>query len=148
MRESILDRLALNEGRINAIAAAVKKVAALPDPLGSGEVTTRPNGLKIEKTRVPLGVVAIIYEARPNVTPDAACLCLKSGNAVVLRGGKEAINIEQKNGRAYPRDAYRARIRPELRMPYRGHLARRRKRAYENARTRGRADTARRQRAY
>ena len=96
MRESMLDRLALNEGRINAIAAAVKKVAALPDPLGSGEVTTRPNGLKIEKTRVPLGVVAIIYEARPNVTPDAACLCLKSGNAVVLRGGKEAINSNKK----------------------------------------------------
>lgn len=96
MRESMLDRLALNEGRINAIAAAVKKVAALPDPLGSGEVTTRPNGLKIEKTRVPLGVVAIIYEARPNVTPDAVCLCLKSGNAVVLRGGKEAINSNKK----------------------------------------------------
>ena len=96
MRESMLDRLALNEGRINAIAAEVKKVAALPDPLGSGEVTTRPNGLKIEKTRVPLGVVAIIYEARPNVTPDAACLCLKSGNAVVLRGGKEAINSNKK----------------------------------------------------
>ena len=96
MRDSMLDRLALNEARITAIAAAVKKVAALPDPIGSGEVTTRPNGLKIEKTRVPLGVVAMIYEARPNVTPDAACLCLKSGNAVVLRGGKEAINSNKK----------------------------------------------------
>lgn len=96
MRESMLDRLALNPARIAAIAAAVKKVAALPDPIGGGEITTRPNGLKIEKTRVPLGVVAMIYEARPNVTPDAACLCLKSGNAVVLRGGKEAINSNKK----------------------------------------------------
>ena len=92
IKEAMIDRLMLNESRIKAIAEAVKQVASLDDPIGSGEVFTRPNGLKIEKTRVPLSVVAMIYEARPNVTPDAACLCLKSGNAVILRGGKEAIN--------------------------------------------------------
>ncbi len=91
MKEATLDRLALSPARLDAISAAVEKVAALPDPIGGGEVTTRPNGLVIRKTRVPLGVVGMIYEARPNVTPDAACLCLKSANAVVLRGGKEAI---------------------------------------------------------
>ncbi len=89
---SLLDRLMLNESRIDGIAQGVLEVAALPDPIGtviSGG--TRPNGLKITKVRVPLGVIGIIYEARPNVTADAAALCLKSGNAVILRGGKEAI---------------------------------------------------------
>ena len=88
---SMLDRLTLTDERIRAIADAVRKVRALPDPLGGGEVFTRPNGLEIKKMKVPLGVVGIIYEARPNVTVDAAALCLKSGNAVVLRGGSEAI---------------------------------------------------------
>jgi len=92
MKESMQDRLMLNEGRIKDIARAIIKIADLPDPIGIGEIFTRPNGLEIHKTRVPLGVVAMIYEARPNVTPDAASLCLKSGNAVILRGGKEAIN--------------------------------------------------------
>ncbi len=90
---SLLDRLMLDENRINGIAQGVLEVAALPDPIGdviSGGV--RPNGLKITKVRVPLGVIGIIFEARPNVTADAAVLCLKSGNAVILRGGKEAIN--------------------------------------------------------
>ncbi len=91
MRESLLDRLSLNEGRIAAIAEGVRQVAALPDPIGQVVGSTlRPNGLRIERRRVPLGVVGIIYEARPNVTVDAAALCLKSGNAVLLRGGKEA----------------------------------------------------------
>lgn len=90
--DAMLDRLTLNEARINAIAAAVEKVIALPDPLDNNETFTRPNGLRITKKRVPFGVIAIIYEARPNVTADAAALCLKSGNAVILRGGKEAIN--------------------------------------------------------
>lgn len=92
MSASMLDRLTLTEARINAISAAVLKVIALPDPLSGGEKWVRPNGLEIEKRRVPFGVIAIIYEARPNVTADAAALCLKSGNAVILRGGKEAIN--------------------------------------------------------
>ena len=87
----MLDRLALTEARIEAMADGVRQVAALPDPVG--EVLAReirPNGLIIEKTAVPLGVIAIIYESRPNVTSDAAALCVKSGNACLLRGGKEA----------------------------------------------------------
>ncbi len=86
------DRLMLDEKRIKDIAKSLCGVAALADPTGRGDVWTRPSGLKIERVRVPLGVVGIIYEARPNVTVDSAALCLKTGNAVVLRGGKEAIN--------------------------------------------------------
>ena len=96
LRPALLDRLALDEGRLNGIVEGVRQVAALPDPIG--EVTrmgTRPNGLVIGKRRVPLGVIGIIYEARPNVTVDAAALCLKSGNAVILRGGKEAFRSNQ-----------------------------------------------------
>lgn len=92
MRESLVDRLILNRDRIEDMAKGAAKVAAADDPIGkvvSGSV--RPNGLKIEKVTVPLGVIAVIYEARPNVTLDAAVLCLKSGNAAILRGGKEAI---------------------------------------------------------
>lgn len=91
--KAMLDRLALDESRINGMADGLKDVVSLPDPIG--EVTgmwKRPNGLQIGKQRVPLGVIGIIYEARPNVTCDAAGLCLKSGNVVILRGGKEAIN--------------------------------------------------------
>lgn len=93
MSESMIDRLSLTSQRISGMAQGAREVAAMADPIGNvlwGE--TRPNGLKLEKVSVPLGVVAIIYEARPNVTSDAAALCLKSGNAVILRGGKEAIN--------------------------------------------------------
>lgn len=91
----MIDRLTLNSERIEGIAASIESVAALPDPIGSGEVFTRPNGLIIRRVKVPLGVVAMIYEARPNVTADAAVLCLKSGNCVVLRGGKEAISTNR-----------------------------------------------------
>ena len=90
--DAMLDRLMLNEARIDGISDAIVKIASLDDPIGAGEIFTRPNGLEIHKMCVPLGVVAMIYEARPNVTPDASSLCLKSGNAVVLRGGKEAIS--------------------------------------------------------
>lgn len=89
---ALLDRLKLNPKKIANMAAGCRQVAALPDPIGrviSGE--TRPNGLKIEQIRVPLGVVAVIFESRPNVTVDAAILALKAGNAVILRGGSEAI---------------------------------------------------------
>ena len=86
MRESMQDRLALTQARISGIAASLRKVVALGDPIGGGEVWTRPNGLSIRRVHVPLGVVAMIYEARPNVTADAAALCVKSGNAVILRG--------------------------------------------------------------
>lgn len=92
MKEGLIDRLLLNRERIFAMADGIRQIAGLPDPIG--EVISqikRPNGLKIGKMRVPLGVIGIIYEARPNVTADAAGLCLKSGNAVILRGGKEAI---------------------------------------------------------
>ena len=93
MSESLLDRLALSEKRIDDIADSVFEIVALPDPVGRiKDGSTRPNGLNIEKVAVPLGTVAVIYEARPNVTIDAAALCLKSGNTVILRGGKEAIN--------------------------------------------------------
>ena len=88
----MLDRLMLNNKRIHEIADALLHLMGLKDPIGSGEVFTTPNGLEIACQRVPIGVVAIIYEARPNVTVDAAALCLKTGNAVVLRGGREAVN--------------------------------------------------------
>jgi len=88
----MLDRLALNESRIKGICDSLREVAALTDPIGQGECWTRPSGINIRAVRAPLGVVAIIYEARPNVTVDAAALCIKTGNAVILRGGKEAIN--------------------------------------------------------
>ena len=93
MKSSLIDRLSLDEKRISYIASGVREVALLEDPVGktlSG--TTRPNGLVIEKVSVPLGVIAVIFEARPNVTADAAALCLKSGNSVILRGGKEAFH--------------------------------------------------------
>jgi len=92
MNPAFIDRLALNENRIEAMARGVEQVAALPDPVG--EIIggwRRPNGLEIQQVRVPIGVVAIVYEARPNVTVDAAVLALKAGNAVVLRGGREAL---------------------------------------------------------
>lgn len=90
---SMLDRLALDAGRIEAIAAGVETVAALPDPVGR-EIArwTRPNGLDISRVAVPLGVIGIIYESRPNVTADAGALCLRSGNAAILRGGSESIH--------------------------------------------------------
>ena len=92
VKRSCLDRLMLDESRIHAMAQGLRETAALADPIGRGDFSTvRPNGLEIRRVRVPLGVVGIIYEARPNVTADAAGLCLKSGNAVLLRGGSEAI---------------------------------------------------------
>ena len=93
MRDAMLDRLTLTEARIEAMAQGVEDVAAQRDPVGrvlSGE--TRPNGLKIEKVTVPMGVIGIIFEARPNVTSDAAALCLMAGSTVILRGGKEAFH--------------------------------------------------------
>ncbi len=93
LSEAMKDRLRLNDARIAAICEGVRDVAKLDDPVGEvTETWTRPNGLKISKVRVPLGVIGVIYESRPNVTADVAALCIKSGNCVVLRGGKEAIN--------------------------------------------------------
>jgi glutamate-5-semialdehyde dehydrogenase len=91
LEATMVDRLALNPGRLRNIANAVRQVASFDDPVGQiVGMARRPNGLQVGRVRVPLGVVAMIYEARPNVTIDAAALCLKSGNAVLLRGGKEA----------------------------------------------------------
>jgi glutamate-5-semialdehyde dehydrogenase len=92
LNAAAIDRLRLTAPRIGAIAQALRDVAALPDPVGESlEGYNRPNGLRVQKVRVPLGVVFFIYESRPNVTADAAALCVKSGNAVILRGGKEAL---------------------------------------------------------
>ena len=89
---AFMDRLTLSEGRLEEMAAGLRQVAALPDPIGETvEAWRRPNGVEISRVRVPLGVVGFIYESRPNVTADAAGLCLKSGNAVLLRGGSEAL---------------------------------------------------------
>jgi len=95
--ESLLDRLSLSRERIAAMAEGLRQIVALPDPIGETLAEfERPNGLKIRQVRVPLGVVGIIYEARPNVTVDAAGLCLKTGNAVVLRGGSSAISSNKR----------------------------------------------------
>ncbi|MCK4375507.1 MAG: glutamate-5-semialdehyde dehydrogenase [Candidatus Brocadiae bacterium] len=92
LSSAMLDRLELTDTRIEGMAGSIRKVAALKDPVGTViDGWVRPNGLKVDRVRVPLGVICMIYESRPNVTADAAALCLKSGNAVILRGGKEAL---------------------------------------------------------
>src|SRR5262249_38008000 len=96
---ALLDRIALNAGRIQAMAKGIQEVVALPDPVREVvRMWRRPNGLQVGRMRIPLGVITIIYEARPNVTADAAVLCLKSGNAVILRGGSEAFFSNQAIG--------------------------------------------------
>ena len=91
LRNALLDRLQLDEKRVEGIARSIEEVVALPDPIGTTVAEwDRPNGLRIQRVRVPLGVIGIIYESRPNVTADAGALCLKSGNAVILRGGSES----------------------------------------------------------
>jgi len=96
LSSAMLDRLQLDDKRISAMAKGLREVAALPDPVGKIlDERTRPNGLKLQKISTPIGVIVIIYESRPNVTADAASLCFKSGNATILRGGKEALNSNQ-----------------------------------------------------
>ncbi|SIQ98062.1 glutamate-5-semialdehyde dehydrogenase [Aromatoleum tolulyticum] len=96
LEPAMIDRLTLNAKGIEAMAQGLEQVAALPDPVGEiTDVKRRPSGIQVGKMRVPLGVIGIIYEARPNVTADAAALCLKSGNAAILRGGKEALHCNQ-----------------------------------------------------
>src|SRR5256885_731362 len=96
LSSAMLDRLKLDDKRIASMAKGLREVAALPDPVGKIlDGRTRPNGLKLQKISTPIGVVVIIYESRPNVTADAASLCFKSGNATILRGGKEAMNSNQ-----------------------------------------------------
>ncbi|MHC5055311.1 MAG: glutamate-5-semialdehyde dehydrogenase [Planctomycetota bacterium] len=101
LTSAMRDRLALDDKRIEKMAVGVEQVAGLPDPVGELlKETARPNGMKIRKVRVPIGVIAIIYESRPNVTADAASLCLKSGNATILRGGSESLNSNLAIGKA------------------------------------------------
>lgn len=96
LEAALLDRLTLSDARIESMAEGLEQIAALPDPVGEiSDMTFRPSGIQLGKMRVPLGVVGIIYESRPNVTADAAALCLKSGNATILRGGSEAIHSNQ-----------------------------------------------------
>ncbi|MDQ7038650.1 MAG: glutamate-5-semialdehyde dehydrogenase [Aquificota bacterium] len=123
LRPSVIDRLVLNDRRIDGMIKVLKDVASLPDPVG--EITrmwTLPNGLKVGRMRVPLGVIFIVYESRPNVTVEAASLCMKSSNAVVLRGGREAINTnralvnvlkEACRETGFPEDALQFIDRPE-----------------------------------
>ena len=93
---AMLDRLTLTEKSIDAMAEGLQQIAALPDPIGEmSNFKYRPSGIQVGQMRVPLGVIGIIYEARPNVTADAAGLCIKSGNAAILRGGSEAIQCNQ-----------------------------------------------------
>src|ERR1043165_386781 len=96
LSSAMLERLKLDDKRIAIMAKGLRQVAALPDPVGKTlDERTRPNGLKLQKVTTPIGVIVIIYESRPNVPADAASLCFKSGNATILRGGKEALNSNQ-----------------------------------------------------
>lgn len=97
LSSALLDRLTLNENRIKAMADGLRQIAGLPDPIGEVvSMSRRPNGLDVGQIRTPIGVIGLIYESRPNVTADAAGLCLKAGNAIILRGGQEAINSNRK----------------------------------------------------
>jgi glutamate-5-semialdehyde dehydrogenase len=111
MSAAMLDRLLLNTERIKGIAGDVRTVAALPDPVGETfEMRTLPNGLQVGKKRVPLGVIGAVYESRPNVTVDISVLCLKSGNAIILRGGKEAVHSNSVLAKIIQSAAYRAGV--------------------------------------
>ncbi len=111
MNAAMLDRLMLDSGRLEAIASDVLSVAALPDPVGEVfEMRTLPNGLQLGKRRVPLGVIGAIYESRPNVTIDISVLCLKSGNAIILRGGREAVHSNSALARVVQEAATRAGV--------------------------------------
>jgi glutamate-5-semialdehyde dehydrogenase len=114
LEEALLDRLELNPSRIAAMADGVRQVAALPDPVGEMfDLKMRPSGIQVGRMRVPLGVVGIIYESRPNVTADAASLCLKSGNACILRGGSEALHSNQAIARCIQRALRDAGLPPD-----------------------------------
>lgn len=111
MSAAMLDRLLLTSERIQAISSDVRNVAALPDPVGETfEMRTLPNGLQVSKRRVPLGVIGAIYESRPNVTVDISILCLKSGNAIILRGGKEAIHANSALAKVIQNASYQAGV--------------------------------------
>ncbi len=115
LSSALTDRLTLNEKRISAMATSLREVARLEDPIGKTvSAWRRPNGLEIQKVRVPIGVIGIIYEARPNVTADAAGLCIKAGNGVILKGGSEAINSNRKIVEVLQSAAVDAGLPPEV----------------------------------
>src|ERR1044072_8393252 len=112
-KKSMADRLRLTFGRITEMATGLREVAALPDPLGEmPKMWTRPNGMQVGRVRVPIGVIGIIYESRPNVTADSAALCLKSGNACVLRGGSEGIHTNRAHAKVLGESAEKAGVPP------------------------------------
>src|SRR3990170_3320185 len=111
LSEAVLDRLLLTRERLEGIAADVQQVSLLPDPVGEVfDMRTLPNGLQVGKKRVPLGVIGAVYESRPNVTVDISVLCLKSGNAIILRGGKEAVHSNSALAKIIQSAAYRAGV--------------------------------------
>lgn len=115
LSKAMLDRLTLNEKRVAEMAQGLREIVDLPDPVGQVvKGWTRPNGLRVEKVRIPLGVIAIIYESRPNVTVDAAGLCLKSGNVVILRGGSEAIHSNRILGEILRESLQSSGVNPDL----------------------------------
>ena len=120
LAEALIERLRLTPERLNGMAAGVRDVAALPDPIGETfDMRRMPNGLEVGKRRTPIGVIGVIYESRPNVTIDIAALCLKSGNAVILRGGSETINsnralVERRAARLCPGRAARGRAAVDI----------------------------------
>lgn len=117
MKDSLIDRLTLTKERVEALAASVREIVLLPDPINAViDEWSRPNGLKIKKVRVPMGVIGIIYEARPNVTVDAAVLCLKAGSAVLLRGGSDAFNSNMKLARVMKNALSQTGISPDAVM--------------------------------
>lgn len=147
MSEAMLDRLALSEKRVQDMAEGIRQVQALPDPVGEiVEGSVRPNGLQVQKVRVPLGVIGMIYEARPNVTSDAAALCLKAGNVVILRGGKEAIRSNTAIVSALSRGLEKAGASRRVRPAGGRHLARERNGHDANERRAGCAHPERRRR--
>ncbi len=115
LSSAMLDRLALDHDRLAAIAEAVENVANLPDPVG-GQIdrAVRPNGLEMSRVRIPIGLIGIIYESRPNVTADAAALCVRSGNAIILRGGSEAVNSNRALHRAFADGLDQAGVSPDV----------------------------------
>ena len=122
---SLVDRLLLNEERLEAMARSVEEIADLPDPVGEVmERWTRPNGLEISRVRTPIGVIGMIYESRPNVTADAAAICLRSGNAVILRSGSEALaELRWRSARRSLTDLRKSAFPPEACRSFRRRIA-------------------------
>ncbi|NNK47059.1 MAG: glutamate-5-semialdehyde dehydrogenase [Altererythrobacter sp.] len=115
LTDAMLDRLTLDPNRLESMASALEAVAGLPDPVGDTiDSSTRPNGLEISRVRVPIGLIGIIYESRPNVTADAAALCVRSGNAALLRGGSEAVHSNRAIHAAFVRGLSASGISPEI----------------------------------